>query len=376
MIPLRTRLAFIFIAGALLGSCQSEPPKTPFAIMAYYVPSQDYTPEDIPFEKLTHILFSFTEVIDNKMQFKHERYDEELKKLVAYKKTHPHLKVMIACGGWGGSGGFSDMANDPELRQGFVQSTVAFINQYDLDGVDIDWEYPGLEGAGNVHRPADKENFTALMKELREAMDTLDRPMTLTFASAGWERYYEHVETPEVMKYADYMNIMTYDFASGGSPITSHHTNLSPYHSDHPDLKQRSAKAIVAYCESLGVKPEQLVIGAAFYGRGWQGVPPENHGLFQPNTGVWKGWANFRGLQANQENKNGFVKYWDSTAQAPFLYHARDSIFISYDDTTSVRLKTAYARSGKLGGIMFWQLTSDSKTEGLLDAIYEEAQAP
>lgn len=351
-------------------SCKSIPKEQPFVVMAYYVPSNDYKPEDIPFEKLTHIIFSFTQVIDHKMQFKNERYAEELKKLVAYKTQYPHLKVMIACGGWGGSGGFSNMANDPELRQGFVKSTVDFVTQYNLDGVDIDWEYPGLEGAGNPHGPEDKVNFTALMKELREALDSTNKPMTLTFASAGWDRYYDHIETLKVMNYANYMNIMTYDFATGGSPVTNHHTNLHP--SSNTTVNKRSTSAIVEYCLALGVKPEQLVIGAAFYGRGWQGVPPENNGLFQPNTGVWKGWANYRGLKANNENKNGFVKYWDSTAQAPYLYRAKDSIFVSYDDTKSVRLKTQYAKAKQLGGIMFWQLTSDSKTDGLLDAIDSE----
>ncbi|WP_242095012.1 glycoside hydrolase family 18 protein [Aestuariivivens sediminicola] len=369
---LRKNIVLFFLATSLLIGCQSDPEKSSFTIMAYYVPSDEYTVDDIPFEKLTHIIYSFTRVIDNKMQFRNERHDAALKKLVANKKEHPHIKVMIACGGWGGSGGFSDMANDPDRRREFVSSTMDFVNKYDLDGVDIDWEYPGLRGAGNVHRPEDKENFTALMKELREGLDKLDRPMTLTFASAGWERYYEHVETLEVMKYANYMNIMTYDFAGGNSPITNHHTNLGSYESVQPERNPRSAEAIVDYCLSLGVQPEQIVIGAAFYGRGWEGVPPENNGLFQPNKGVWKGWANFRGLQANQENKNGFVKYWDAKAKAPYLYNAKDSIFISYDDTTSVRLKTKYARSKQLGGIMFWQLTLDSTSDGLLDAIYDE----
>ncbi|WP_242206395.1 glycoside hydrolase family 18 protein [Aestuariivivens insulae] len=369
-----SRIKFLLLCVTIISffACTPPPQEPSFAVMAYYVPSNDYPPEAIPFEKLTYIIFSFTQVIDHKMQFKNERYSEDLKKLVAYKKQHPHLKVMIACGGWGGSGGFSDMANDPALRQGFVKSAIEFITTYNLDGIDIDWEYPGMEGAGNTHRPTDKENFTALMKELREALDKTNTHMSLTFAAAAWNRYFEHIETLEVMKYANYMNLMTYDYATGGSPITNHHTNLSPYQTNNPKVNNRSAKAIVDYCESLGVKPEQLIIGAAFYGRGWKGVPPENNGLFQSNTGVWEGWANYRGIKANQENMNGFVKYWDSTAQAPYLYNAKDSIFISYDDATSVRLKTKYAKEKQLGGIMFWQLTSDDKKDGLLDAIYGE----
>ena len=139
--------------------------------MAYYVPSNNYPLENIPFEKLTHIIFSFTEVIDNQMKFKNKNSSQKLKDLVAYKKQYPHLKVMIACGGWGGCAGFSDMANDPKLRQGFVKSTMDFITEYNLDGTDMDWEYPGMRGAGNTYRKEDTQNFTALMKELRAGLD-------------------------------------------------------------------------------------------------------------------------------------------------------------------------------------------------------------
>ena len=93
--------------------------------------------------------------------------------------------------------------------------------------MDMDWEYPGISGAGTKARPdVDKENFTAIMKLLREELDKLDRPQTLTFASAGWERYYNFVELNEVLKYADYMNVMTYDQVGANNPFTAHHTAL------------------------------------------------------------------------------------------------------------------------------------------------------
>ena len=195
-------------------------------VMAYYVAEKDYQPEKLPLEKLTHIIFSFTEVLDGEFKFKHEDSSEKLHQLVAQKKNHPNLKVMVACGGWGGCEGFSDMAKTPESRKKFVDSTIQFVEEYGLDGVDIDWEYPALPGAGNPHGPYDTPNFTSLMKELREAMDATGKELVLSFASAGWPRYYDHIETLEVMKYADFMNIMTYDLVGGYSPVTAHHTNL------------------------------------------------------------------------------------------------------------------------------------------------------
>ncbi|TKG97474.1 glycoside hydrolase family 18 protein [Puteibacter caeruleilacunae] len=357
--------------------------------MAYYVaPGKDYHPDQLPLDKLSHIIYSFTEVIDDQMKFKNPKEHDKLQLLVDQKANHPNLKVMIACGGWGGSGGFSDMASSDSTRQLFVNSAINFIQEHNLDGLDIDWEYPGLRGAGNPHKPEDKQNFTALMKELREAMDATGKKLTLTFASAGWDRYYDHVELHEVLKYADYMNVMTYDQVSGTSPVTLHHTNLGWVKwddvKDTPAGKKMeqygmkrdpgSAEKIIDYCLKKGVDPKQLVIGAAFYGRAWKGVPPENNGLYQPNKGVWSGWAAYNIIRDKYEGKNGFNRHWDPIAKAPFLYNPADSIFISYDDTMSVRLKTKFTKDLNLGGIMFWQLRLDTANDGLLDAIYRESK--
>ncbi len=369
--------------------------ENPFSIMAYYVAERDYHPEQLPLEKLTHIIFSFTNVIDGEMKFKNKKSAEKLRLLVAQKKNHPHLKVMIACGGWGADG-FSDMAHTAENRTRFVNSAIAFIEAYQLDGLDIDWEYPGIPAAGTKHRKEDKQNFTLLMKALREKMNELDRPQTLTFAAAGWKRYYDNIEIREVMKYVDYINVMTYDQIGANSPYTGHHTALGlirgediakyPYGQFMESRKEamakrgyrwepRSVEKIVSFCLEAGVKREQIVIGGAFYGRAWKGVFPDKNGLYQRNGGSYIGWSAYHQIREKYEGKNGFQRHWDPVAKAPFLFNAADSIFISYDDTASVGLKTKYALDQKLGGIMFWELSNDTKEENsLLDAIYEAAQ--
>ena len=374
----------------------AAPSDEDFTVMAYYVPEQPYHPERLPLDKLTHIIFSFSKVIDGKMGFANEQAGEKLRLLVAQKENHPHLKVMLACGGWG-AGGFSDMASTAEGRRKFVKSTIALIEKYQLDGIDMDWEYPALDGAGIDARETDTQTFTLLMKELREQMNQLDRPLILTFASAGWKYYYEKIELSKVMQYVDYMNVMTYDQVTATLPFTAHHTALGwikkedqeaypiydyvtrssaeEQESDRPAYEPQSVKNIVNYCLEQGVNPRQIVIGAAFYGRAWKGVPPENNGLYQPNTGSFIGWSAYRDIRAKYENKNGYTRYWDEVAEAPYLYSPTDSIFFSYDDTTSVKLKTAYAQEKDLGGIMFWQLGNDTQDENsLVDAIYEQKQ--
>ncbi|MEN8117641.1 MAG: glycoside hydrolase family 18 protein [Bacteroidota bacterium] len=356
-------------------------------IMAYYVPEKDYHPEQLPLERLTHIIFSFSNVIDGEMKFRNEESGNKLQQLVAQKQNYPDLKVMIACGGWGADG-FSDAVYTEESRASFISSIIAFIEKYKLDGVDIDWEYPAIPAAGTKARPDDKQNFTALMKGLREELDKLDRPQTLTFASAGWKRYYNNVEMVEVLKYADYMNVMTYDQVGANNPFTAHHTalgNVEPEDiADTPlgkNMKERgmatgpqSVERIIDYCIAEGANPKQLVIGAAFYGRAWKGVHPEDNGLYQKNGGPYIGWSAYQQIRQEFENKNGFTRHWDELAKAPYLFNPVDSIFISYDDTASVKLKTRYSIENNLGGIMFWQLGNDTKEENsLLDAIYEEA---
>jgi chitinase len=375
------------ILAAVITGCQApdKPAAEGFQVMAYFYPrGDDFDPDTLQLDRLTHIIFSFTEVTDNEMKFRDEARGLLLRKLAEQKEKYPELKVMIACGGWGGSGGFSEMARSKETREKFVQSAVRFIEDYNLDGLDIDWEYPGLPGAGNPYIPEDRENFTALMRELRKAMDRTDTEQTLSFAAAGWQKFFDHIDLEQVMKYADYMNMMTYDLAGGGDTFTSHHTNLGKVtmkdmagtpaaeimRERSDTTRPWSAQEIIEFCISRGVQPSQIVIGAAFYGKGWRGVPPENNGLYQTVRETWTGNGRYYALRSGYEDKNGFTRYWDETALAPYLYNPADSIFITYEDTLSVRLKTEYAIRNQLGGIMFWELGGDVSEEGLLAAIH------
>lgn len=373
--------------------CKESQQSSAFSILAYYVPDELSPPEKLPLEKVTHIIFSFTKVIDGEMQFKDSETGEILKRLVKQKQKFPELKVMVACGGWGADG-FSDMASTEENRQKFVKSVISFIEEYGLDGLDIDWEYPCIPAAGTKAREEDKKNFTMLMKNLREHLDKLDRKQTLTFAAAGWKGYFENVELINVMKYVDYINLMTYDQRGASSPYTGHHTALGKIEiedlekypvmeyidsikaekGDEFDWEPQSAERITQFCLKQGVKPEQIVIGAAFYGRSWKGVPSGYNGLYQPNKGAFIGGCPYHKIRNEFEQKNGYTRYWDTIAKAPYLFNSNDSVFFSYDDTASVKLKTIYAKNQKLGGIMFWQLSHDTKEENsLLNAIFEAA---
>lgn len=370
-----TMILVLFVSG-----CESKKEERDLQVMAYYVPSSSVDVNQLPYQELTHVIFSFTHVIDHEMKFASEGLSEKLEALVNASKEHPHIKVMIACGGWGGSGGFSDMVFTAENRKVFVNSVIQFIDKYGLDGLDLDWEYPGLPGIGNTFRPEDKENFTALTKELRTAMDAYKPGLILTFASAGWELYYKHVELDQVMKNVDYMNIMTYDMA-GNIPLTNHHTPLygtpvseldtivtQALNEKNRVYQQRSANDIIGFCIEQGVNPNQIVIGAAFYGRSWKGVNPEKNGLRQHHNNV-KSATSYTKLKSMMAADTNYKRFWDSTAKAPYIFNKKDSIFFSFDDPESIALKTQYALDEKLGGIMFWQLSHDHPDYDLVGAI-------
>ena len=384
----RTIILSVVLLSVLILSChRRKPDEKGVQVMAYYYTRwQNFNPETLPYDKLTHIIFSFTEVIDGEMKFPEDTLGLMLKKLVKQRKKHPDLKVMVACGGWAGSGGFSEMARTAEGRKKFVESALKFIKEYDIDGIDIDWEYPGLPGIGNPYIPEDKENFTKLMCELKQGMNTICDYLVLTFAGAGWEKAFDFIELDKVMQCLNYINVMSYDLAGTSDPYTSHHTNLgflkmediqgnpaaAKMIEEGDSTKPFSTEKIVAYLLNKGVNPAQIVIGSNFSGRAWQGVPPRNNGLYQLNRGRAMIRASYSAIRENMEDKNGFVRYWDPIAKAPYLYNATDSLFITYDDTMSVRLKTEYVAVKGLGGIMFWQLGADAPSDGLLDAIYAE----
>jgi chitinase len=117
------------------------------------------------------------------------------------------------------------------------------------------------------------------------------------------------------------------------------------------------------------VPANKIVLGAPFYGKAWGDVPPADHGLYQPGKRVTvRLRANFRDIRANLEGKDGFVRYWDDTSKAPFLYNAEKRIFISYEDEESIGLKGGYVKERGLAGIMFWEYNGDPEGK-LLDAI-------
>ena len=367
-----------YLLAVAAGAHEPVPALPTGPVIIGYVFSQDKVidPAEIAAEKLTHINYAFANIKDGLVVEGFANDTANYKVLVGLKKRNPDLKILVSVGGWTWSGGFSDMAMTVEGRRKFVGSAVEFVRRHDIDGFDVDWEYPGLPGYGNPHRKEDKENFTALMTELREAFDkegkARGRHYLVTIAAgANVHEFLQTTEMGKVAKVLDFVNLMTYDFRGAEEDkVAGHHSNLYM----HPnDDKLLSADRAVRDYLAQGVPAAKIVLGVPFYGKPWGDVTGD--GLYQ-SGGVLKEKLETRygTLATELVDKGGWVRRWDPQSQAPFLWHPERRIFITYDDPESLRVKSRYILENGLGGAMFWQYYSDP-TGQLLDTLFTELRA-
>jgi len=344
-------------------------------IVAYLFPGDNLVNgNDIKVEELTHIIYAFANIKDGKIEQGFKNDFQNFKILNETKERNPHLKILISVGGWTWSGGFSDMSLTDTSRAKFINSAVSFIEENNLDGIDIDWEYPGLPGNGNVNRPEDKENFTSLLKEMRSALDRLgvkhDKHYLLSAATGASEKYLAHTEMCEDQKYLDFINLMTYDFCEPGADSLAGHN--APLFTNPRDLNHSSCDAMVQAYMDAGVSPGKILLGVPFYGHVWQVDSSAHHGLYEPG-GVPKirVHGSYENIELNLMNKEGFVRYWDSISCAPYLFNDGEEIFITYDDEESLSDKCDYVKARGLKGAMFWSYSSKYYELRLLQTLYD-----
>jgi GH18 family chitinase len=205
-------------------------PELPFRVIAYVTGA--VVPELIPYNQLTHVNYAFL-IPNADGTFAPLTNAWKLQKIVA-DAHEAGVKVLISVGGWGWDEQFETLAADPETRVAFVQNLTEFVNEYELDGADVDWEYP---------KPGESSrNFLVLIQELRQAMpDKL-----LTTAVVAYGSTAEGVPAATFPLF-DFINVMTYD---------------GPDHATMAQFEQG-----LNYWQERGLPPEKMVMGVPFYGR-------------------------------------------------------------------------------------------------------------
>lgn len=292
-------------------------------------------PSNVDAFLLDFVIYAFAEIkSDGTLFIPTPRY---LRQLLTLRQDNPDLRVIVAIGGWG-QDGFSDAAQTPSSRYNFAREINALIKQYNLDGIDIDWEYPANSAAGIKSRPEDKENFTLLLTAIR---DVIGYDKWLSVAGTGDKAYInQSVEIDNIAPLINYFNLMSYDFTAGetGPNAKKHQSNL---YDSNLSIPGYSVDAMVRNLIAAGMPSQKILLGVPFYGR--------------LGATITKSYDQ---LRRDYINKNGYTYKFDKDAQAPYL-EREGELAMSYDDLLSIYIKSQYVIDNCLGGIFSWMAPYD-----------------
>lgn len=258
---------------------------------------------------------------------------------------------------------FSDMASTDEGIDKFVSQVIEIIEKYHFDGVDIDWEFPGVNTGRDV--TIDRPNFTKLIKALRIGLDKSQEkggtPYLLTAAIPGTSWGSARYEMNILDEYLDYVNMMSYDL--NNTEIACHHSSL--YTSTTARAYGFSIEYGVNQFETLGFNRNKIVVGMAFYGKYYINASELGKSArFSKNI-------HYTTIKKDYLSNSDFVEYWDETAKAPYLLNEKTGEYISFDSVRSIKEKCRYSKASGIMGVMFWDYSEDT-TGDLMNAIYEE----
>ena len=365
-------LACLCMAALLLGTptgAERRTYQTGGEVVGYYAgwaAYQGYTPAQIPAEHLTQINYAFAQIDPDTLTIALENEAHDNKNLAALRKLrqqNEHLKLLISVGGWSDSRYFSDAASTAARREKFAASCVDFVVEHGLDGVDLDWEYPVSGGApGTIHRPADRQNFTKLLQELRTQMDRQGRrdgkDYFLTIAGAAGSWYLNQIEAVKAAEIVDHIFLMGYDLHGTWDRYADFNAPLYAPSGASPQGKSGIADSVQAYLDK-GIPAEKIILGMPLYGYAYQGVSGKNNGLHSTYTSAKS--VSYKTLKRSYLSNGAYRQLRHQEAQVPYLYG--NKTFVSYDDGASLAAKAALARSRGLGGIGFWELSQDDGGE-------------
>ncbi len=294
--------------------------KDEFKVVGYYTPNSA-APESLPLNYLTHINYSFSIPAPSGDTLMPLKDDSILKRLVAHAHKNREAEVFISIGGWGiGDGGGDDsrfhrMAERAEGRHTFVKRSLELVKKYNLDGVDLDWEYPDEDS-----RSAD--DYVLLVRELADSLHALNKKLTAAVVASGKKGFGTKKEALDAM---DWVNLMAYDGDYGGDILKAH----SPY--------AYAVQSITYWVDQRGLEPSKAIIGLPFYSK-------KGFGQFGPTY-----------KQLIADGASAYDDYWKGAF---------------YNGINTIEAKTRLAKKLGLGGVMIWEIGLDTSDDtSLLKAI-------
>ena len=302
---------------------------------------------------LTHIHVAFGKLtMEGDIVFDYHPFVKQMEQVRSW---NPDIKIILSVVPQEPDA-FTVVSASKELRENVAKTCARLVSQDGFDGVDFDWEYPCVPSNGMNCTPDDRHNYTLLCEAAKRGMESVGGGSVSI--AAGADLYYiDSIEPERMAEVLDYVCLMTYDLKCGFHALSGHHTAL---YSSTGDIFKNSCDQALRLFENAGFPKEKLLMGAAFYSRKWDDVPDRYHGFLQlAKTGGGYG-PTYDKLEEEYINKNGYVRYWDDEAKAPFLFNG--STFISYDDAESLTHKCEYVKREGIGGIFYWCHSGDPKS--------------
>jgi GH18 family chitinase len=289
-----------------------------FKVIGYYTPTKN--PEEIQIDLLTHINYAFAIPAKTGDTLLPLGNPENL--IQTEKFVHKNNKeIFISIGGWGiGDGGgddtrFHKMAERAEGRHTFVKNVMGFVKKYNMDGVDLDWEYPDEDSPSADH-------YVSLVGELSDALHKQNKKLTAAVISYGPKGYGTKKEAFEKM---DWLNLMAYDDDYGPDYIRAH----SPY-----SLAQKS---LDYWLIERDLPAQKATLGLPFYSKKGMG----NYG------------PSYKKLL--EDGASPYDDYWKGAF---------------YNGIFTIEAKVNLAKQRGCAGVMIWEISSDTNNEwSLLKAI-------
>jgi chitinase len=305
----------------------------------------------------------------------------------------PHMKLLLSVGGWSMSSTFSKCSKNASDRAKIIQSVKAFLEKYDFDGIDYDWEYPGANRTDGDGIPKfaskwyfdvehDRQSYIDLLKETRTMLTELGaeknkyylQTIAIGMGPDKIEYLADMYRDAETMSTSlDFINMMTYDFHGGWGEVPLGHN--SPL---HPPTNNNPANVGMSVQESVERMME--LVGDQFHKKLVMGLPSYGRSIKVPaGTDIESALASAQTLPLESSTtvkswENGVVSYWhqewyasqpgwevkyDSDAKGHYLWNESESVFMSYDKPEDITTKVEWLNSKNLGGAMFWEMDDD-----------------
>lgn len=291
-----------------------------------------------------------------------------INKLVAFKKDYPELKLLLFIGGWGkNADGFSQMAKDDTKRALFCSECVRLCKEYGLDGVDLDWEYPGYSAKTtlddgttyyNGSDPSDRANFTRLVKDLRQA---LGKDKLISYAA---DSDAEYIDNATVLKWVDYINVMTYSMGNPSPDNPSKQRHNSPLYKSSRFANSRGTADCIEKFHNQGVPYDRMNFGIGFYGHGDGNVYPSSVSYTIAREALEKGTAKGKSVVGYN------IRIWDEESKSVYLGNEAGTMYASYEDAESIGWRVKFVKDKGMLGAFAWEYREDDSSGTLRKVFY------